>query len=120
MKRTVTVLVVLLALAAPAHAARFADLTPYLVMGAGQTADAWSTRRAQAAGCVEANPLLGTGSPTRVLVQKVTIAAGIVTLAEVLRHQGHSQAARVIGYTMGVSGGVATLINLRCAAGSGR
>jgi hypothetical protein len=96
----------------------FADLAPYLVVVAGNTADVLSTNTALQRGGVELNPLFGGREATigRIAIQKAAVTVGCIVVMRYLSTHGHPNAAKWLGYLDGTATGLAAVHNYRFAA----
>jgi len=82
---------------APA-ASRAINLTPYVLMVAGNAADLWTTKAAFDRGAQEANSIMAGLSIGQIAVAKGATTAGMVILMRFLETHGHPRVAKVIGY----------------------
>jgi len=95
------------------------DWTPYVVLIAGQTADAVTTARNYGRGFTESNPMFGTApSLGRVLTIKTAETAGLSLLVWQLQRTGHPKMAKFIGYFGGIGGVVPAVINTAAVKGT--
>lgn len=88
-------------------------LTPYLLVIAGQGADALTTARNYRLGLVESNPMYGPHAPLgKILAIKAGETAALALLIRHFDRTGHSRAAKVLGYFGGIGGFIPAAINL--------
>lgn len=108
----------LLMLTATTHAEPL-RLVPYVVLGAGQAADVWSTRVAVSRGCTEGNGAYRSQTPTtaRLVGTKLLLVGPVALTAALLDRHGHHRAAAVIATGGGVVGGVIATWNLSIQCG---
>jgi|SRR5262245_4323202 len=103
--------------ATPAPTLRL-DWTPYVVLVAGQTADAATTAYNYRRGFTESNPLFGQHAPlSRVVTIKAAETAGLSVLVWQLQRTGHPKMARFIGWFGGIGGVVPAVINASAQKG---
>ncbi len=103
MKRTPRLLAFAASLSLLGAPVRADMLDSLAVHGGLQGIDIWSTQQARAHGAREQNPLLGSGTPGRMLVTKVPLAVGFAFLDHQIgkkskRNQWLVRGLMVVGY----------------------